>query len=102
MVINGHVEGRSCAWAAISPWDRCRGRRRGRCRGGEMKKDPSAILHSQVQQVRLPVIRPSCLGQVRAVEGPVAFLTPAPPGRLVAAAFLGFYVLLALSSLAGW
>jgi uncharacterized RDD family membrane protein YckC len=66
--------------------------------GGEMKKDPSAILHSQVQQVRLPVLRPAFAWVTSALlKGRLLSFAPSAAWAwLVAAAFLGFYVLLAL------
>lgn len=66
--------------------------------GGEMKKDPSAILHGEVQQVRLPVIRPAFAWVTSALlKGRLLSFAPgAAWAWLVAAAFLGFYVLLAL------
>ena len=66
--------------------------------GGEMKKDPSAILHGQVQQVHLPVLRPAFAWVTSALlKGRLLSFEPrAAWAWLIAAAFLGIYVLLAL------
>ena len=99
MVINGHVGGEVvCVGGDLTLGPDAEVGGEVVVVGGEMKKDPSAILHSQVQQVRLPVIRPvfawvkSALLKARLLS----FDPGAAWAWLVAAAFLGFYVLLAL------
>jgi uncharacterized RDD family membrane protein YckC len=66
--------------------------------GGEMKKDPSAILHGHVEHVHLPVLRPLFAWVTSALlKGRLLSFDPhAAWAWLVAAAFLGLYVLLAL------
>jgi uncharacterized RDD family membrane protein YckC len=66
--------------------------------GGELKKDPAAILHGEVQHVRLPVLRPAFAWVTSALlKGRLLSFAPgAAWAWLVAAAFLGFYALLAL------
>lgn len=66
--------------------------------GGEMKKDPGAIMRGQVQQVHLPVLRPVVAWVTSALLNArlLSFAPRAAWAWLVAAAFLGFYVLLAL------
>ena len=99
MVVNGHVSGQVvCVGGDLTLGPDAEVGGEVVVVGGEMKKDPSAILHSQVQQVRLPVIRPvfawvkSALLKARLLS----FDPGAAWAWLVAAAFLGFYVLLAL------
>ena len=66
--------------------------------GGEMKKDPSAILHGHVEHVHLPVLRPLFAWVTSALlKGRLLSFEPhAAWAWLVAMAFLGLYVLLAL------
>jgi uncharacterized RDD family membrane protein YckC len=99
MVINGHVGGEVvCVGGDLTLGPDAEVGGEVVVVGGEMKKDPSAILHSQVQQVRLPVIRP-VFAWVRSALLKARLLSFDPGAAwawLVAAAFLGFYVLLAL------
>jgi uncharacterized RDD family membrane protein YckC len=66
--------------------------------GGEMNRDPGAVMHGEVQQVHLPVLRPIVAWATSALLNGrlLSFAPRAAWAWFVAAAFLGFYVLLAL------
>lgn len=99
MIVNGHVGGEVvCVGGDITLGPDAEVGGEVVVVGGELKKDPSANLHGHVQQVHLPVLRPlvawitSSLLKARLLS----FASGAAWAWLVAAAFLGFYVVVAL------